>query len=200
MRKILFALLLTLGLWSLYNRTGEVQLGPGVMATAVPQQEAIDPPVSYRHKDYDITALASFEIKAKVLAKKNYRFDRGAALAPVDLALGWGTMSDESILGAIKISQSGRFYYWRVDSFPIPRHDIETQSANMHLIPANDSVKRVMGKIRHGDIIEISGSLVNVTADDGRWRWNSSMTRHDTGRGACELVWVDSLRIVTPEH
>jgi len=132
-----------------------------------------------------------------VLAKKNYHLGREADLSPTDLALGWGNMSDERILEQIKISQSGRFYFWRVDSFPIPRHEIETSSANMHLIPANESVKSTIKNIRPGDLVEMSGSLVNVTANKGDWHWSSSLTRNDTGNGACELVWVKSLRIVT---
>ena len=124
----------------------------------------------------------NFCIKAKVLAKENYYTGREADLSPTDLALGWGNMSDESILQTIEISQSRRFYYWHVNSFPIPRHEIETHSANMHLIPANDSVKSVIGKIRNGDIIELSGSLVNVISNDDDWQWKSSQTRNDTGK------------------
>ena len=61
-------------------------------------------------------------------------------------------MSDERVLENIKISQSGRFYHWRVDAFPIPRREIETHSANMHLIPANDFVEKAIGKIRQGGL------------------------------------------------
>ncbi len=68
----------------------------------------------------------------------------------------------------------------------------------MHLIPANESVKSTIKKIRQGDLVEISGSLVNVISNNGDWRWSSSLTRNDTGNGACELIWVKSLRIVTP--
>ncbi len=198
MKKIIIWLLIIGGSWSLYNRTGQVYLGPGVMAPADPQQITLDSPVNNRVDDYDITELAQFDIRAKVLAKKNYTFDRGAELSPVDLALGWGNMSDESVLENIKISQSARFYFWRVDAYPIPRREIETHSANMHLIPANDSVKRAIGKVRQGDLVEISGSLVNVRASNGHWYWNTSLTRDDTGGGACELIWVKSFHIVTP--
>ena len=57
---------------------------------------------------------------------------------PEDLALGWGRMSDSDVLAKIDITQSGRFYYWHVDDFPIPRREIETSSANMHMIPSDD--------------------------------------------------------------
>ena len=123
---------------------------------------------------------------------------RESDLSPVDLALGWGNMSDERILSDIEISQSGRFYRWQVDSFPIPRREIETHSANMHLIPANEAVKDEIEKVREGEIIEISGSLVEVLSNNDGWRWTSSLTRTDTGSGACELILVDSFNIVTP--
>ena len=199
MRKLLFGLLIITAGWTLYQRTGQVQLGPGVMAPAEPQQQMLQTPITQQVDAYQLTELASFKITAKVLAKKNYSFDRGAKLSPTDLALGWGRMSDETVLEQIKISQSGRFYFWRVAAFPIPQREIETHSANMHVIPENISVKYALGKVRPGDIVEMSGSLVNVLSTDNQWRWRSSLTREDTGGGACELIWVKSLRIVTPK-
>lgn len=199
MKKLLFWLLIITAGWTLYQRTGQVQLGPGVMAPAEPQQQMLQTPITQQVDAYQLTELASFKITAKVLAKKNYSFDRGAQLSPTDLALGWGRMSDETVLEQIKISQSGRFYFWRVAAFPIPQREIETHSANMHVIPENISVKHALGKVRPGDIVEMSGSLVNVLSTDNQWRWHSSLTREDTGGGACELIWVKNLRIVTPK-
>ncbi|MCW9000949.1 MAG: hypothetical protein OQK04_19715, partial [Kangiellaceae bacterium] len=120
-----------------------------------------------------------------------------ADLSPVDLALGWRNMSDESVLEKIDISQSGRFYRWYVDSFPIPRREIEVHSANMHLIPSNELVADTISKVRKGDIVEISGSLVSVVSNKDGWRWKSSLTRNDTGSGACELIWVEDIYIAT---
>ncbi|MEM9275860.1 MAG: hypothetical protein AAGA80_23305 [Cyanobacteria bacterium P01_F01_bin.143] len=197
MNKILFFLLVICGSFGLYNCSSDkVAIGSGLMVSETPRQEKINSPASFQIEEYTITEIATFDIKAKVLSKKNYRIGREADLSPTDLALGWGKMSDDSILKKVRISQSNRWYWWRVDSFPIPRRAIETQSANMHLIPASDSVKNAISKVRKGDIIEISGSLVNVRSNDG-WRWTSSQTRNDTGDGACELIWVESLRIVT---
>jgi hypothetical protein len=38
------------------------------------------------------------------------------------------------------------------------------------------------------------GYLVEVRGRDG-FRWRSSLTREDTGNGACELVWVEKLDV-----
>jgi len=48
--------------------------------------------------------------------------------------------------------------------------------------------------VRTGQIVALSGYLVRVQGPDG-WHWNSSMTRSDSGNGACELVWVQDLAI-----
>ena len=196
MKRILLAALVLAVFWKLFSGSDEITLGPGVMAKEAPYQQNMSPSVAYKNDEYTITELAKFQIKAKVLSKTNYYRGREADLSPTDLALGWGKMSDESVLEHIKISQSNRFYFWRVESFPIPRREIETHSANMHLIPANDFIKKEIGRVKQGGIIEITGSLVNVNATDG-WHWSSSQTRNDTGNGACELVWVENLRIVS---
>jgi len=168
------------------------------MVPELPLQQSVDSPSSYSVDNYAIKQVASFSLKAKVLAKKNYSADRAAELSPTDLALGWGRMSDETVLEKIKISQSNRFYFWRVKSFVIPRREIERNSANMHLIPANDLVTKAIERVRPGDIISLTGSLVNATSVTDGWRWQSSQTRNDTGAGACELIYVESLNIITP--
>jgi hypothetical protein len=200
MKRIVFILLVIGAGWQFYSAGEQVILGPGVMVEEEPYQASISSPASHRIDDYIITEFAEFSIKAKVLSRENYYLGREADLSPVDLTLGWGNMSDESILDNIEISQSGRFYRWQVKSFPIPQREIESSSANMHLIPANETVASDIKKIRKGDIIELSGSLVNVTTTSDGWHWQSSQTRYDTGNGACELIWVNSLKVITAEQ
>lgn len=103
-------------------------------------------------------------------------------------------MSDSQILSQIQISQSNRFYYWHVDTFPIPRHAIETHSTNMHMIPANAAIEAQLTASRHGQKIKLEGYLVQANATDGFY-WKSSLTREDTGAGACELVYIKTLII-----
>lgn len=195
--KLILLVAIIVVIWKFSSYSGSVTYGPGVKAPDEPVQQDIPSSDSFHYDDYTITPFAAFEITAKVLSRKNYSFGRESDLSPVDLALGWGRMSDESVLAEIEISQSGRFYRWQVQSFPIPRREIETHSANMHLIPANDRVKEQLSDVRQGDIVSISGHLVNVEATDDNWHWKSSKTRNDTGSGACELIWVESLNIKT---
>ncbi|MGZ8252192.1 MAG: hypothetical protein ACXW1P_07095, partial [Methylophilaceae bacterium] len=86
------------------------------------------------------------------------------------------------------------FYFWHVDAFPIPREEIETHSANMHMIPANSLVEKTLKSVRVGQVVSVSGYLVEAKAPDG-WHWKSSLTRNDTGNGACELVLVKAISV-----
>jgi hypothetical protein len=167
---------------------------PGVLAADVPEQVDLDSPARLQRGDVTLVTRAHFDVTARVLSREDYRFDAGASLAPTDLALGWGRMSDSTVLDRIEISQSGRFYYWRVKDFPIPRREIEESSANMHLIPADAGVRAMLDRVRAGEVVRIEGFLVDASHPDG-WHWNSSLTREDTGNGACELVYVESLTI-----
>jgi len=168
-----------------------VMHGNGIIASQQPVQQSTNQS-KITLNDFTITPLQSFEIEARVLSVEHYSFDREADLAPVDLALGWGPMSDGAVLSKIDISQSNRFYFWHVNEFPIPRREIETNSANMHMIPADSIIEKVLESIKTGQRVKLSGYLVQVDSSDG-WHWKSSLSREDTGNGSCELVYVKSV-------
>jgi hypothetical protein len=60
-------------------------------------------------------------------------------------------------------------------------------------------VRRALKKVRKGNVVRFSGSLVRVDAPDG-WHWISSLTRKDSGAGACEVVWVKDFSIENREE
>lgn len=170
---------------------------PGLLATDAPAQIDLDGGTTLRRGDVTLVTRARFELTARVLSREDYRFDAGASLAPMDLALGWGRMSDSGVLSQIQISQGNRFYHWHVDQFPIPRREIEQSSANMHMIPADDNARRELERVRVGEVIHLQGFLVDASRANG-WHWRTSMTRDDTGDGACELVYVESVEMASP--
>jgi len=186
---ILFVSLISYGAYQHFSHRPVIH-GNGIIASQQPVQNSTNSS-NFKLNGYTITPLESFEIEARVLSTEHYSFDREADLAPVDLALGWGKMSDEAILKDIKISQSNRFYYWHVNEFPIPRREIETNSANMHMIPADSIIEKVLEGIKAGQRVKLSGYLVQADSSDG-WHWKSSLSREDTGNGSCELVYVKS--------
>ncbi len=160
------------------------------------QRDTVQKP--FKFKGYQITPLADFVMKGRILSYKTYSSDREADLSPIDLALGWGPMSKNEVLSKIDISQRSRWYYWRTDNFPIPRRDIETNSANMHIIPADKSIAGQLKDVKRGQIVHIKGHLVECNQNG--WKWKSSLSREDTGGGACEVIYVTNLKVTNPSN
>ncbi len=167
---------------------------PGILVAEKPLQVDLQP-TGFMLDDYSVTRKARFEIRARVLSTEPYYLHREADLSPLDLALGWGVMSDQAVLDLIDISQSSRWYRTRYElPPPVPEQQIISSSGNMHMIPASADIGRSLNKLRTGDIIVLRGYLVDVDHDSG-WHWRTSMSREDSGGGACEIVFVESLSV-----
>ena len=143
-----------------------------------------------------ITALAGFSLQARVLGSKAYARGAESRFSPLDLALGWGPMSRDEVLSQLAISQSGRWYHYRWQGAPpLPPAQIRDHSANMHMIPGNADIAAALGRIKADQTIRLHGWLVNVETDEN-WRWRSSLSRSDSGAGACEVVYVCGLEVL----
>lgn len=192
----LVVLAILLGLGTLLYQQLFKSLPPGVMAPNVPVQHLLESSRLLHRNGYTITRLADFEVEARVISRKSYVGEAEGDLAPVDLAMGWGDMSDTRVLDQLRISQNSRFYFYQwPHEPPIPEQDIITQSANMHMIPANDTIEAALLKIKKDQLVKIGGYLVKAEAKDGR-SWVSSLSRSDTGAGSCEIIWVESVEVL----
>ena len=169
----------------------------GMQAPHAPLQENLSASMApeFEQAGYRLQAQARYSLQARLLRKENYRFGREADLSPVDFALGWGPMSDSRQLEHINIKQSNRFYWLRWQDPGLSAGQIMENSANTHIIPATRAVASQVKAMREGQVVALEGYLVNVSAPDG-WYWNTSLSRSDTGAGACELFWVESAYVV----
>ena len=164
---------------------------PGVLIAAEPVQRLIAAqPLGDVH-GFQLTAVATYAIQARVLRTKRSWAD-AADLVPYDVALGWGPMSDQAVLDRLDVSQGSRFFFYEWQNEPpIPEREIACHAANNHVIAANPQVAGVIRKLRAGQVVKLRGYLVNATKADG-FRWPTSLTRTDTGNGACELFYVEA--------
>lgn len=165
---------------------------PGILVAEAPLQGPPPSSATWEQDGYTFTPLASFDIRARVLARNRFYWGSSARLAPIDLVLGWGAMSDQSVLDRLEIRQMNRMFWARARTPDVWRDDLMHQAANMHMIPANDEVRRHLKRVRAGDVIRLRGTLVSVRRPDG-WRWTSSTSRTDQGDGACELIYVSEI-------
>jgi hypothetical protein len=198
MRRILVLVLLALTGWWIYSISRPVRLAPGVLVKSEPVQSAItieqaDP---WAHGAYRLRALAQFDITGRLLSRKFYSSDEISDLTPIDFAVGWGPMSDQAVLDRITVWQTGRFFFWKYQNPPpISKEAITAHATNMHLIPSTAEVAVKLKKVRTGDLFRLRGLLVEATKP-GLNPVRSSLTRTDTGKGACEVVWVESVELL----
>jgi hypothetical protein len=192
---IAVAALAIFGCYKLYSRR-EIAHAPGVLVAEDPRQHEIDSAAVIERGEFRLRPRAEFSATVRVLHREDYSIGALAKLVPTDFAVGWGPMSDSAVLANIEISQGNRFYYWRTENWPIDRADIETHSANWHVIPQNSTVSRVLGQLRAGSVVSLSGQLVDIEGGEGAMR--TSLTRGDTGAGACEILLAESARMTAP--
>jgi len=164
---------------------------PGILVGDDPEQTLIANGESWEVKGYRITPLADYRIRARVVMTDRYWLGRESDLSPLDLSVVWQSMSDQTILDQISFTRERRAWSYRPKGrdWPIPLPEVVSHSANMHMIPANSEIDGQLKAVSSGDIVDMAGYLVEVTATDG-FRWRSSLSRTDDGPHACELMWV----------
>jgi hypothetical protein len=165
---------------------------PGALVADDPQQVELDSAEAIGLDDARLIPRARFSAQVRVLSRERYWLGTLAEVSPLDIAVGWGPMSDSAVLDELDIAQSGRFYFWHYDDGPpVPREIIESHSANWHLVPANDRVWRTLRELRVGSVVTLEGMLVDIETQD-RGTIKTSLRRDDTGAGACEILYVES--------
>ena len=174
-----------------------VALGPGIRAAAAPLQWPTDPS-PFPHRGFVLSPQAEFTITAKLLSRRQYRWDSLADLAPWDFAVGWDLMSDETLLEWVSITQGDRFLFRQLLHPRLPLRRIEQSSANLHLIPADPATEAKLASVDLGAIITLSGLLVNARDDPRGREFLTSLSRDDVGAGACEILYVRELEVKAP--
>ena len=191
---VLVGSVLILGVY-LWHPTTPIEHPPGVLVAAPPVQTSIDA-TPIQHGAYRLNTVATFEMDGRVLGTMRYSDDH-ARLAPWDLAIGWGPMSDSSILDHYILWQEARAYRWQSATDPLSTREVIRHSTNIHIVPTNADVAAQLPRLRPGHVVHLSGRLVDATHADGN-RWRTSRSRTDAGYGACEILWLETLRIQTP--
>ncbi|HEX9940679.1 MAG TPA: hypothetical protein VGG03_01585 [Thermoanaerobaculia bacterium] len=198
MKKVWLAFLaiVVLGYCAL-SRPRAAGAGDPVDWTAEPVQSPTDlPPFEVETGKGTVTLRprAAFDASGVVAGAERYRLDGGAFLAPVDLVLTWGKLPEEPYQSRVSYEQMTRYYFWRTAATDLDARYIQSHSSNMHLIPAGDNVRRALLSVDEGDAVRVRGLLVDARREDG-FRWDSSLSREDSGPGACELIWVEEIQV-----
>ena len=195
----LIVLLVLLSVWAWRDWSNRpVEQPYGLRLAHAPKQQDLASSDLRQLGEFSLQPRARFTIEARVLSAERYRLGISADLSPIDLALGWGVMSDQAVVDQLEVSQGARWYILRWGANPpATEQEIMRSSGNMHIIPANDTVRDQAFSLRVGEFVQLSGYLVDAQGPDN-FRWGTSLSRNDTGDGACELFLVESLQLLAP--
>jgi hypothetical protein len=199
---ILLALLLTFGAsyWGLKAK----HYPPGVLVAREPRQSAIIPSEGAQktpglwQAGFELQPRASIALEGRVLHCRHYKRDEFAGLMPYDIAVGWGPMSDQAVLDRLRITQANRFFFYEYQlPAPLSPADLAAHATNLHLIASTPALADRIARTCTGDLVLISGLLVDVRKPGGPLI-RTSLSRTDSGPGACEIIWVDDFQNLPP--
>lgn len=195
MRRLFVPALIAAAVWWLWSQSAPIYRPPGVLVRTEPEQTLFSSPQpELTLKGWKVKPLAQYKIDARVLSRKSYEGDPGGDIAPYDVAVGWGPMSDSRVLEKLDINQRMRRFQWQCWSdLPVPRGEIVRHACNMHLVPYSDSIRDQIARLRPGSLVSLRGQLVELTDPKDGGKWYSSLSRTDAGDGACEVMLVRSV-------
>lgn len=145
----------------------------------------------------EIYPRAKYEITAMVKSKKRY-VDYASRISKYDLVMGWGEVNQKEIDENVKYSQVGRWYRCdKTDMILTTYEYLGKHTANVHIIHKDKTVLKEIKKVKEGDLIKMKGLLVDVDFNEpGVSLWSTSLTRDDTGGGACEIMYVEEVKFL----
>lgn len=138
---------------------------------------------------------ATYELNAYVMSRKEYdgplSWDPLGELVPIDLALAWQRAASPRVQETLTIRQSSRWYFWRQKgelSLNLSAHELNASMANVHMVPADDRMRSLLSEVQEGRCYRFTGHLVDIDAQDPSLARRTSMSRTDSGAGACEIL------------
>ncbi|OGZ98001.1 MAG: hypothetical protein A3D57_02685 [Candidatus Sungbacteria bacterium RIFCSPHIGHO2_02_FULL_46_12] len=213
MRKKLF--LIFIGIWLVTYFTQDryrwvTDISPEVLTDPIQTKVADGKPILFT-KDgfsYTLTPLFDYDISGLVVHRMIYNrwfsLSRTDSVFFMDLCMIWGENVKRGTYrnGDVDFLQDARFCRYSYGE----GHEIFNNAlSNNHLVIRDDDKERLVEAIQAGDQVRIRGKLVNVEAkalaNPERYEptdllWPTSTTRDDTGAGACETIFVESVEIL----
>lgn len=145
--------------------------------------------------------LAEYQIQGRVVDVQDYMtYDFDNYLSPVDLGIAWGHIARDENIEKLEFASKGtRFLSYNTTdrawySNNGGWNNIGRYISNNHIIPADDEIGKALKAVKVDDYIELTGYLVRATCSNSSFRWTSSLNREDDGAGACEVIYVESVK------
>lgn len=153
---------------------------------------------------YTVKPLYSYDLTGLVVSKHNANAwwdyihrEWHDELNVTDLCVVWGNDVNSDIYQRTHFS-SGQFVcYFEFDSQKDYEAFDQTAASNNHLLSDNPRIAKLMRKVKVGDQVHFRGYLAEYSHNHGfPFKRGTSITRTDSGNGACETVYVEDFQIL----
>jgi hypothetical protein len=117
----------------------------------------------------------------------------------VDLCVVWGDNAKSGAYKGVSFSNNQWECHWQAKSWDSHRAFNTAQVSNNHMVTDDPAVAKGLRAVRIGDQVRLVGYLIDYTTyKDGQQLGTrvSSETRTDTGNGACEVLYIESLQVL----
>jgi hypothetical protein len=117
----------------------------------------------------------------------------------VDLCVVWGRSARSGAYRGISFANNQWECHWSTSSQQAWQAFDQTEAANNHMVTDDPAIGKALRRIRIGDQIRVRGYLIDYTTlKNGIPAGTrvSSTVRTDTGNGACEVLYVESLEVL----
>jgi len=154
----------------------------------------------YRGTDYNVRPFVDYELWGLVVTMNNIKtwynvYHDKDSVNLKDVCVIWGENLSSNAYRDVHY-RSGEWtcytrWYKKLDG-PF----LGTKLSNNHLLSDNKKVRDIIKKVKIGDQIHLRGTLVGYAKKGEKNYRNSSLTRTDTGNGACETFFVEKAEIL----
>ncbi|MBU1443214.1 MAG: hypothetical protein KJ832_18215 [Gammaproteobacteria bacterium] len=174
---------------------------------AEPLQTAVQLPaftVRAEGIDYRIEPAADYDISGIVVSRHDsdawwdwFHAASNDHLNVVDICMVWGANARDGAYQKMSFS-SGQFVcYWNTRDSNAAQSAYVRSFSNNHILTENPLTARQLRRLRIGDQVRLRGQLVTYRHNAGMaFSRSTSLTRDDTGDGACETVFVRDIEVL----
>lgn len=115
----------------------------------------------------------------------------------VDLCVVWGENARRGAYEQMDFSNGQFVCYFNTRSREVYNAFDQTAFSNNHLLTDNAEIASELRQVRAGDQVHFRGYLAEYSHNYGRaFKRGTSISRADTGNGACETVYVEAFEVL----
>ena len=158
---------------------------------------------TYNDELFEIIPKFEYELYGLVVSYRLHDSEHGQMLHALskdhlnvaDYCVVWGQSADPNILREFDFSNGQFTCNYSTKSNEAWQAFDPKQLSNNHLLAIDDAVRTSIDQISIGDQIYIKGWLAHYKTNGGSER-GTSITRNDTGNGACETILVNEITLL----